>query len=241
MPSTPARYVILDCETTGFGPGDRIIELAAVTLDGKSLETIDEFDTLVNPQRDVGRTDIHGITASMVAAAPTFTEIAATVARLLDGAVPVAHNLPFDARLVRTEAALDGRTRQAFAVVEAPAPFAARHPQPLAPGLFVDAVIEAARSETFIRIPRVALRKADEVLVVSPDGLLEVRQLRPAWSDESGAYFRSGLKPGERVVTSALAAATPGQKVAVTGQGGAAGPAPTRAAKGETGRGGMTP
>lgn len=103
MTAIPSRYVILDCETTGFGPGDRIIELAAVTIDGKSLETVDEFDTLINPQRDVGRTDIHGITASMVAAAPTFAEIAATVARLLDGAVLVAHNLPFDARMVRQE------------------------------------------------------------------------------------------------------------------------------------------
>jgi RND family efflux transporter MFP subunit len=132
----------------------------------------------------------------------------------------------WDARLVRTEAALDGRTRQAFAVVEAPAPFAARHPQPLAPGLFVDAVIEAARSETFIRIPRVALRKADEVLVVSPDGRLDVRQVRPTWSDESGAYFRSGLKPGEQVVISALSAAAPGQKVSVTRPGAGAGQAP---------------
>jgi DNA polymerase-3 subunit epsilon len=103
MTTIPSRYVILDCETTGFGGGDRIIELAAVTIDGKSLETVDEFDTLINPQRDVGRTNIHGITASMVAAAPTFAEIAATVARLLDGAVLVAHNLPFDARMVRQE------------------------------------------------------------------------------------------------------------------------------------------
>jgi DNA polymerase-3 subunit epsilon len=99
----PPRFVIIDCETTGFAASDRVIEIAAVVLDGRTLETVDEFDTLVNPQRDVGRTDIHGITASMVAAAPTFGEVAAAVGRLLDGAVLVAHNLPFDVRMVRQE------------------------------------------------------------------------------------------------------------------------------------------
>jgi DNA polymerase-3 subunit epsilon len=99
----PPRFVIIDCETTGFAASDRVIEIAAVVLDGRTLETVDEFDTLVNPQRDVGRTDIHGITASMVTAAPTFGEVATAVGRLLDGAVLVAHNLPFDVRMVRQE------------------------------------------------------------------------------------------------------------------------------------------
>ena len=62
---------VIDCETTGLGHSDRIIEIAVVTLEASTLKTVDEFDTLVNPQRDVGKTDLHGITASMVAGAPT--------------------------------------------------------------------------------------------------------------------------------------------------------------------------
>jgi hypothetical protein len=51
-------YAVVDTETTGLGPRThRIIEIAAVGLraDG-SVE--DEWSTLLNPGRDLGRTDI---------------------------------------------------------------------------------------------------------------------------------------------------------------------------------------
>ena len=95
--------VVVDVETTGFASSDRIVEIAAVQLDPETWETVDEYDTLVQPERDVGPTGVHGITASMAELAPTFGEIVADVARLLHGSVIVAHNLPFDSRLLRSE------------------------------------------------------------------------------------------------------------------------------------------
>ena len=95
--------VVVDVETTGFASSDRIVEIAAVQLDPETWQTVDEYDTLVQPERDVGPTGVHGITASMVELAPTFGEIVADVARLLHGSVIVAHNLPFDFRLLRSE------------------------------------------------------------------------------------------------------------------------------------------
>ena len=65
--------------------------------------TIDEYDTLINPERDVGPTGVHGITAGMVEAAPTFMEVISAVAGRLQGAVLVAHNLVFDERMLRQE------------------------------------------------------------------------------------------------------------------------------------------
>ena len=59
--------VVVDVETTGFGRSDKIVEIAAITLDSATWETIGEYDTLINPERDVGPTGVHGITASMVA------------------------------------------------------------------------------------------------------------------------------------------------------------------------------
>ena len=44
-----------------------------------------EWTTLVNPRRDIGRTDIHGIQAGDVAAAPLFEEITPDVAVRLYG------------------------------------------------------------------------------------------------------------------------------------------------------------
>lgn len=83
-------------------PTDRVVELALVTLslDG---DVLDVYETLVQPQRDVSAGHIHGITASMVAAAPTFEEIAGDVAVRLHGACLVAHNLPFDVRMLAGE------------------------------------------------------------------------------------------------------------------------------------------
>lgn len=97
------RIVAIDCETTGFGKHDRIVEFAAVEIDIGSGQVLDEIDTLINPERDVGAVDVHGVTASMVSAAPTFEEVAGALSRRLQGAVLVAHNLAFDARLLGQE------------------------------------------------------------------------------------------------------------------------------------------
>lgn len=94
---------VIDCETTGLGNSDRIIEIAVVTLDASTFETVDEFDTLVNPQRDVGKTDLHGITASMVGGAPTMEEVIGALSRRLNGTVLAAHSLRFDSRMLRNE------------------------------------------------------------------------------------------------------------------------------------------
>jgi len=96
------RFAVVDVETTGFAKTDRIVEVAVVMLSSTG-ELIDEWDTLVNPERDVGPTHVHRVTASMVSAAPTFAEVSATLARRLDGAVLVAHNLPFDSQMLANE------------------------------------------------------------------------------------------------------------------------------------------
>jgi DNA polymerase-3 subunit epsilon len=94
---------VIDVETTGFGKMDRVVEMAVVVLHGETLEVVDEYDTLINPQRDIGATHVHGITPSMVQAAPTFEEVSSQLADILNDTVLVAHNLPFDARFLRTE------------------------------------------------------------------------------------------------------------------------------------------
>jgi DNA polymerase-3 subunit epsilon len=98
-----SNFVVIDCETTGLGKHDRVLEVAAITIDSATLEVIDEYDTLINPQRDVGPVNIHGITASMVELAPSFEEVAGSLAQRMSGNVLVAHNLSFDVRMLRNE------------------------------------------------------------------------------------------------------------------------------------------
>jgi len=96
------RIVVIDTETTGLFRADRVVEIACVTV-GLDRTIIDEWDTLINPCRDVGPTWLHGVTSSMLEDAPTFDEIASKLASIVDGAVLCAHNLPFDVRMLSQE------------------------------------------------------------------------------------------------------------------------------------------
>lgn len=51
----------------------RVVEVAIVLVDGTG-NTVYEWDTLLNPQRDVGPTDIHGLGPADLFNAPTFDE-----------------------------------------------------------------------------------------------------------------------------------------------------------------------
>lgn len=103
MPREQPPLVVVDVETTGFRRSDRVVEVAAVRLHPETGEIVDEYDTLVQPGRDVGHTSIHGINPSMLELAPAFEEIVGDFARRLHGRVLVAHNLPFDRRFLQQE------------------------------------------------------------------------------------------------------------------------------------------
>lgn len=97
-------FATIDFETTGLVPEkhDRAIEVAVVHSDPDGTIT-GRWDTLINPGRDVGRTDIHGISAKEVLRAPMFEDIAGELVDLLSERVIVAHNASFDMRFLRAE------------------------------------------------------------------------------------------------------------------------------------------
>ena len=100
----PARFAVVDVETTGLfvGRHDRVIEIGIISLDedGNLLES---WGTLVNPGRDLGPTDIHGIRGRDVEGAPTFAEIVGDVSQRMAGRVLVAHNARFDSGFLEAE------------------------------------------------------------------------------------------------------------------------------------------
>ena len=101
LPQSEFEYVAFDVETTGFNKNDRIIEIGFVAFkEGKVLE---EWSTLLNPLRDVGKTNIHGITSSMVSTAPLFQDVINDVFRMINGRVLIAHQFSFDARMLIQE------------------------------------------------------------------------------------------------------------------------------------------
>lgn len=90
-------YVVIDVQTTGLDPArhDRIVEIGVGVLD-ESARTLEAWDSLVNPKRDIGETERHHITARDVLDAPTFGALAPHVLKALDGRLIVAHNARFD-------------------------------------------------------------------------------------------------------------------------------------------------
>jgi DNA polymerase-3 subunit epsilon len=97
-------FAVVDVETTGLSPWlhDRVVEVAVVKMD-PARGILDEYVTLVNPDRDVGPTWIHGITATDVRAAPRFSQIAGDVAARLEGAILAGHNVRFDLGFLTSE------------------------------------------------------------------------------------------------------------------------------------------
>jgi DNA polymerase-3 subunit epsilon len=91
-------------ETTGLFPQkhDRILEIGIVSV-SEDGDVLDEWSTLINPGRDVGPTNVHGITARDVLEAPTFREVAGHVIGSLNGRTLVAHNARFDTHFLDYE------------------------------------------------------------------------------------------------------------------------------------------
>lgn len=109
-PRGPARfleeylYAAVDVETTGLFVGyhHRVIEVGVVLFD---LEggVHGEFESLINPRRDVSAEEIHGLSASDLAYAPSFEELCPEIISALTGRVLVAHNARFDSEFLTAE------------------------------------------------------------------------------------------------------------------------------------------
>lgn len=102
-------YAIVDIETTGsYAAGNGITEIAIFIFDGKAV--VESYQTLINPCQQIPRyiTALTGISNEMVAAAPTFEEVAETIYTLLHDKVFIAHSVNFDYSFVKGQLASCG-------------------------------------------------------------------------------------------------------------------------------------
>jgi len=109
-PHEPATtdWSVLDIETTGLWPSvDRIVEIGVVRLAPDGHE-IGAWTTLVDPDRDVGASEIHGLTAYDLRGAPRFRDLAPSLLAMLAGTRLAAHNALFDTNFLSCEFARAG-------------------------------------------------------------------------------------------------------------------------------------
>jgi DNA polymerase-3 subunit epsilon len=102
QPVASAEFLVVDTETNGLG-GDacEMTEVGAVLVGGGELH--DRWSSLVRCNRPLGRgiQRFTGITQEMLADAPGLEAVLPPLEELLRGRVLVAHNAPFDRRVLR--------------------------------------------------------------------------------------------------------------------------------------------
>ncbi len=109
QPIATAEFLVVDTETNGLG-GDacEMTEVGAVLVGGGELH--DRWSSLVRCNRPLGRgiQRFTGITQEMLADAPGLEAVLPPLEELLRGRVLVAHNAPFDRRVLRQAFGLIG-------------------------------------------------------------------------------------------------------------------------------------
>jgi DNA polymerase-3 subunit epsilon len=105
QPLSAVTFALFDVETTGLNPtyGHRVCEVACLCArDGVECA---RFESLVDPGRPIsaGAFHVNQITANMLIGAPTFDAVAPSLLALMQDAVLVAHNAPFDLGFLASE------------------------------------------------------------------------------------------------------------------------------------------
>jgi len=113
-------FAVFDVETTGLDPtyGHRVCEVACLRV-SNGVE-LDRFESLVDPQRSIsaGAFHVNHITPEMLFGSPTFDRVARPLLAMMDGAVLVAHNAPFDLGFLASELDLCGLPPPEGAIVD---------------------------------------------------------------------------------------------------------------------------
>ena len=119
----------------------------------------------------------------------------------------------WQAKLVRTEAEIDARSRMFYAVARAEVGEWDGKQAPLMVGLFVQAEIKGRIVDDIVVLPRIAMRDNNQVLVVDQDDRLHFREVNILRIEPDEVLIHGGLLAGERVCLTPLQVAVEGMRV----------------------------
>ncbi len=180
------------------GPGTSIARVFAVDYAEVRLAI---------PQGRLNYLDLPGVAGFAEEQAPPvdlYTDIGGTVTH-------------WTARLDRTEAALDERSRVLFAVARIDDPYALEvgNHTPLRVGTFVKANVIGKVMNDLVVLPRYVVRAGNQVWVVDDQSTLRNRQVTTLRTGGDEVYVSSGLQNGDLVSLTLLGDALPGMEVKI--------------------------
>lgn len=121
----------------------------------------------------------------------------------------------WEGQIVRTEGAIDTKSRQLFVIAQVDDPYGrsvANRP-PLKSGQFVEAEIMGDVLRDVFVIPRSTLREGREVILIDGDNKLIRREVEIVWSDSENVVVRKQLAAGEVLCMTPLPYAAEGTLV----------------------------
>jgi RND family efflux transporter MFP subunit len=124
----------------------------------------------------------------------------------------------WDAKLIRTEGAIDETARQLHVIAQIEDPFGKQSEgrSPLKIGQYVTAEIPGIELDDAIVISNNAIYQGSYVYVVE-DGILRRKDIVIAWQNDDDALVESGLNSGDQLVITPLGQVTSGIRVAIAG------------------------
>lgn len=124
----------------------------------------------------------------------------------------------WSAKLARTEAALDPRTRVIIGVAEIPPEEAERVSFGLSVGQFVQATVTGAPRDDVFSLPRSALRADNQVMVVDPQSRLRLQTVDVVDKGNQRVVISGGISDGDKVVVSPIEYPVNGMAVTIRGR-----------------------
>lgn len=118
--------------------------------------------------------------------------------------------------IVRTEGVVEESTRLTYAVARIEDPYGLLGEErqvPLPMGTYVQAEIHGRSAAGLVELPREALRDGDRLFLADEDNRLEIRNVDVVRSTAQRVYLADSVEPGERVITTAIAAPIPGTRL----------------------------
>ena len=117
-------------------------------------------------------------------------------------------------RVIKLLSDLEAEGRLARLIVAVNDPLNLKAPQNEDPamliGEYVRVQIEGRQIEEAFQIPRTALRDNARIWIAGPEDRLEIRDVETVWRDTRTVLLTQGLRPGDQVIVSDLAAPIPG-------------------------------